>query len=302
MNWYKNMPPIDFSSKRMVQIEDFDGALRPMDEPYFKAELLAENTWQVLSDGDYSYLLAGDADTLLIDSGYGCGSIRKFCEELTGRPVRRIANTHAHFDHTANNYLFDVAYMSKEAYPARCNPNRSFAGLAFPDDYPVEIIDEGHVFHLGGRDVEVYKFSDHSPGSLAFLDRKARLFFSGDELVAENYRCRTSLDHSYEMVRKFKALQPYYDTLCAGPGIFPASLVDEYMEAFAYLLANEDSGEPQLPAFPPAPAPDVEHRAVYLRRLARPCDVGTRPDPDFAFKRELRYKGRVIEYWTNKLH
>ena len=302
MNWRRNMTPIDFSSKHNVIIEDYDGTLRPMDEPYFKATLLAENTWQILSDGDFSYLIAGEESALLIDGGYGCGSIRVFCEELCSMPVPYIANTHAHFDHTANNYLFDKAYMSAEAYPARMSPNRSFAGLEFPDDYPVEIIDEGYVFHLGGRDVEVYKFSDHSPGSLAFLDKKTRIFFSGDEMVAENYRCRYSLDHSYAMVKKFKSLQPYYDRLCTGPGIFPAGLVDEYMEAFEYLLGHEDAGEKPLPSFPPTPAPDGEHRVTFIRRLARSCDVGTRPDPDFEFKRELRYKGRVIEYWLNKLH
>ena len=49
LNWYKNMPPIDFSGRHSALIEDYDGTLRPMDEPYFKAELLAENTWQILS-------------------------------------------------------------------------------------------------------------------------------------------------------------------------------------------------------------------------------------------------------------
>ncbi len=302
MHWYQNMPPIDFSTKHEVVIEDYDGTLRRMDEPYFKATPLAEKTWQILSDGDFSYLLAGTERALLIDGGYGCGSIRAFAEELCGMPVPEIANTHAHFDHTASNYLFDKAYMSKEAYPARCRPNRSFEGLDFPSDYPVEIIDEGYVFHLGDRDVEVFKFSDHSPGSLAFLDKKTRLFFSGDEMVAENYRCRSSLEHSIAMVKKFKALQPWYDTLCTGPGIFPAGLVDEYLEAFEYLYHHEDAGEPMLPAFPASPLPDGQHRVTFIRRLARPCDLGSRPDPDFDKKREFRYKGRVIEYWMNKLH
>ena len=301
MNWYPNMTPVDFSAKHEVLIEDYDGLLTPMDVPYFKALQLDEDVWQILSDGDFTYLVAGENEALVIDSGYGCGNLRAFCRTLTEKPVNVIANTHYHFDHTANNYLFDMAYMSAESVEGRTVPNPSFEGIDFPRDYPITVIDEGFVFHLGGLDIEVYKFSDHSPGSLAFLDKKHRIFFSGDEMVTENYRCRTSIEHSYEMVKKFKALQPYYDRLCTGPGIFDASLVDDYMEAFAFLTEHKGEGERPLPGFSGTPVPDGAHRVVYPRRLARSCDLGRHPDPDFEYKREFVYKQRRIEYWTNKM-
>ena len=301
MKWYQNMPPVDFSSRHEVLIEDYDGLLTPMDEPYFKAERLAEGVWQILSDGDYSYLVAGQREALVIDSGYGCGDLRAFCQTLTDRPVRYIANTHFHFDHTANNYLFDKAYMSKESVGKCSIPDASFGDIEFPTDYPVEVIGEGFVFDLGGVTLETYEFSDHSPGSLAFLDRTHRILFAGDELVAENYRIKQSFAHSYAMICKFKALQPAYDRLCTGPGIFDASLVDEYLEAFDYLKDHLDAGEKPLPVFPPTELPDGRHRAVYPRRFARSCDLWRHPDPDFEQKRELVYKKRRIEYWLNKL-
>lgn len=301
MNWYKGMPPVDFSSRHEVLIEDWDGILTPMDVPYFKATPMAEGVWQIMSDGDFIYLLEGDEDTLLIDTGYGCGDLRKFCETLTKKPVWRVANTHAHFDHTANNYLFDKAYMSQEAVEQRTIPNPSFGNIEFPRDYPVEVIDDGYVFHLGNLDIEVYKFSDHSPGSLAFLDKKHRLFISGDEIVGENYRVRYSLQHSYEMMKKFQSLKPYYDKFLTGPGIWDASLIDEYVEAMEQLMKDPSQGEPMLPDFGQTPVPDGKHRVVYHRRLARSCDMGRHPDPDFAYKREFVYKGRRIEYWMNKL-
>ena len=301
MNWYRNMPPVDFSARHDVLIENADGTLTPMDEPYFCAEPLADGVWQILSDGDYCYLVAGTQEALVIDSGYGCGDLRAFCRRLCGRPVDKVANTHFHFDHTANNYLFDIAYMSQESV-GRCSiPSPSFSGIDFPRDYPFETITEGDTFALGDLILEVYTFSDHAQGSLAFLDRKHRLLFSGDELVAENYRIRSTFSHSYEMLLKFKALQPYYDRLCAGPGIFPASLVDEYLAAFDALRSDPSCAKPMLPPFPPTPAPDGRHRAVYPRRLARSCDLWLHPEPDFEEKREFIYRNRRIEFWRNRI-
>ena len=50
------MPMIDFSCKKDILLEDEDGLLTPMSEPYFRNWLIAPGTWRVLSDGDYSYL------------------------------------------------------------------------------------------------------------------------------------------------------------------------------------------------------------------------------------------------------
>lgn len=60
---------IDFSSKHNVMIKSDDGSLTPMDQPYFKSTLIAAGTWQILSDGDYMYLVEGDKEAILIDSG-----------------------------------------------------------------------------------------------------------------------------------------------------------------------------------------------------------------------------------------
>lgn len=100
------MKELDWSCKENILIKGFDGRLIPMSEPYFESRQIAPGTWQILSSGDYSYLLAGEGQGLLIDSGYGAGNIREYCEKLCGLPVPWIANTHEHFDHTANNCYF----------------------------------------------------------------------------------------------------------------------------------------------------------------------------------------------------
>ena len=68
MKWKRNMEPVDFSSLHGILLEDSDGNIQPMDQPYFKAEKIASGTWQVLSDGDYTYVLEGEDELICIDA------------------------------------------------------------------------------------------------------------------------------------------------------------------------------------------------------------------------------------------
>lgn len=193
---------IDFSSKKDIFLEDEDGLIVPMSEPYFRAKPIAPGTWQVLSDGDYSYLLEGDDEALLIDSGYGAGDIRAYCQTLTEKPLSKIANTHHHFDHTANNSYFDLAYMSAATKPLATIPFPSFAGIDFPRDYPVQIVGDGDVIPLKGRELLVFEIPDHAVGSLAFLDRKERILFSGDEFMLMGKSLNGGVAHWLAMLQK----------------------------------------------------------------------------------------------------
>lgn len=301
MQWTKNMKPVPFVGKSHILLEDYDGYLTPMDVPYFKATLIAPGTWQVLSDGDYTYVIEGEDEALVIDSGYGCGDLRAFCQSLTEKPVYRIANTHSHFDHTANNYLFDCAYMSQDCYDNRTIAKPSHYGIDFPRDYPCVIIDEGYVFHLGSRDIEVYSFKGHSPQSPAFLDRKERILFSGDEMVVENYNCKYSVEFALEQLKKFDRLSEHYDTFCTGPGIFEARpLIDGYIKCAEYILAGGE-GIPAKPNAPTPAFPSDEYVTRYMRRIAHPCDLFLKPDPDIQYKRDLWMDGRLMNYDVRKI-
>ena len=67
---------IDFSCKRDIYLQDEFGDIQSMAEPYFRKEQIAPGTWLIRSDGDFSYLVEGESEAVLIDSGYGCGNIR----------------------------------------------------------------------------------------------------------------------------------------------------------------------------------------------------------------------------------
>ena len=167
---------IDFSCKHDRLIRNSDGSLLPMDEPYYEVESVAPGTWKILSSGDYSSLVEGEEEAIAIDTGYGAGNIREYLQTLTDKPVKNVINTHDHFDHTANNAYFEIAYMSKETEPLATIPFPSFEGIEFPRDYKKVIVDDGDVIDLGGRTLTIFKIPDHAVGSIVMLDSREKLF------------------------------------------------------------------------------------------------------------------------------
>ena len=273
---------IDFSSKHDILILNPDGTLSPMDEPYFRSKLIAPRTWQIMSDGDYMYLVEGDNEALLIDSGYGAGNIREYAQSLTKKPLRYVANTHLHFDHTANDGYFDKAFMSQGTKDGLPKPSGSFAGINFPRDYPIEVIGEGYTFHLGNRDLEAILLGNHTPGGTAYLDRKQRILYVGDEIMAQQgIAIHVSVEQFEKLMEKLASHRKEYDTLCAGWEMLDAPWVDKYLALSKSILAG-NVGVPASQA-PPAPLPtgwpvdpppvDPAGRTVYIRHKPRNAGV-----------------------------
>lgn len=312
MKWHRNMEPLDFSRFSGILLEDYDGNLQPMSQPYFKAAQIAEGTWQVLSDGDFTYVVEGDDEAIVIDSGLGAGNIREFCQSLVpGKQVYRLLNTHNHFDHTCNNYLFDVVYMSEACYLDRCRPftremdiGVSLEDLDIPDDYPVVFLKDGDVINLKGRPLEVINVEEHCIGSLQFLDRKARILFSGDELTGQFLASRISVEHTFRNVARWKSLRGAYDLVCAGCMMVDASIVDKYYDMLAYILdGHEDIGQEYYKPCedPVASIAEKDGKPVYKRR---PPHLASKPDHMIAagLAKHLEYnEGRSCMCYLRKL-
>ena len=271
---------IDFSSRHDVLIKNFDGTFSRMDEPWYQARLIAAGTWQLMSDGDFMYLVEGDNEALKIDAGYGVGNIREFAQGLTKKPLRYVANTHLHFDHTANDGYFDRAYMSAGTKAGLPMPSAPFAGVNFPRDYPIEVIGDAYTFHLGNRDLEAILLGNHTPGGTAYLDRKQRILFVGDEIMAQQgIAIHLSVEQFEKLMEKLAAHRKEYDTLCAGWEMMDATWVDKYLALSQYILAG-NKGVPAAEA-PPAPLPtgwptspppvdpSGTGRTVYTRHVPR---------------------------------
>jgi glyoxylase-like metal-dependent hydrolase (beta-lactamase superfamily II) len=241
--------------KHDIWIQNMDGTLSRMDEPFFQSRPIAPGTWQILSEGDYWYLVEGDREAMLIDAGQGAGNPRAYAQTLTKKPIRYVANTHFHFDHTANDGYFDRAFMSAGTRAGLPEPGPSFQGVAWPKGYPIQVIEEGYTFHLGGRDLEAIMLGNHTPGGTAYLDRKQRILFSGDEIMGQQgMRLNVTVEQFQKLMAKLAAHRGEYDTLAAGWEKLDAVWIDKYLALANYILAGHE-GTPVAQA-EPAPLPN----------------------------------------------
>src|SRR5574344_3122517 len=296
---------IDFTSKHSVLIENADGTTTPMDEPYFTSKRIAPGTWQIQSDGDYCYLVEGDDEAVMIDTGYGAGNIRDSAQTLTAKPVRNVINTHYHFDHTAGDAYFDCVYLTEATKEKATIPYPSFAGISFPRNYPTVIVSDGYIYPLKGRELLVLEIPNHTEGGIALLDRKQRILFSGDEFMGMGIKINTSVEQFEKNMEKVNAHRSEFDTIAGGPGIMDASLAEKYLANAQYILSRKGTPVSALNApkgnyQPQKPTASVPAgTTVYMRGSVRPEDGG--PAAATQYTMIMDYGGCRLTYDSRKL-
>ena len=228
---------------------------------YFSREI-NENTFAIeekhLLGQEVCYLLCGAEKALLIDTGIGFTDLKPTIDTLTDLPVV-VANTNAHFDHIGGNHRFDEIWYHKEE-------QRVFA-LHTSGDYLYSLLaetvpklmllflkpslhrrlppspagnyhyfEDGHIFHLGGRDVEVVHTPGHTPGSVCFLERSTGMLFSGDSVnefvVMLNFAQESCPPGVYlASMQRLNALRDAFDTVWPGHNRYPVekSRVDDFL-------------------------------------------------------------------------
>lgn len=269
------MNAVDFSCKHHILIRHKDGTLTPMDEPYYEPEQLDEKTWRIMSSGDWHYLVVGEDEAIAIDTGYGAGNLREYLESLCGKPVRRVINTHHHFDHSANNCYFDLAYMAEESVELAAIPYPSFSGIEFPRDYAVQVVGDDDIIPLKGRPLRIFKIGDHTDGGIAILDPTHRMLFTGDEIMDGGKMISKTVEKLARDMEKLMAHRHEFDICYGGPGINPAETVDIFYEAAQKILAGEESPEEDKGhRMPPRHEPPKDGQIIYDCQMPHPEDVG----------------------------
>ena len=143
------------------------------------------------------YLVIGQEKALLIDTGFGLGSLKKVVDGLTDKPLI-LVNTHGHPDHGGGNAEFGSPFLRPEDHPAyeqKCayETRREEAGhWPIPDAAeklqptpPAPIaLEEDAVFDLGGRKLRVIHTPGHTKGSVCIYDEKTGALFTGDNTNA----------------------------------------------------------------------------------------------------------------------
>lgn len=202
-----------------------------------------DSTW-IFDEGNVRFfLLVGSKEALLIDSGMQTRNARELAGEITDLPVKLI-NTHADPDHTGSNKEFEEFYM----HPAE-------AGNYYKDHRGkgkmVPVFDKD-VIDLGGRPLEIISTPGHTPGSIAILDVKNRMLFSGDPIQdgkifmfgprREFHAYALSIEKIIGIQDRFDNIYPSHGTCPIGKEIMPKLV----KSAYEYMDGKLSGGEIEL--------------------------------------------------------
>ncbi len=228
--WYEKLPREAWS--RYVKVKQPD--------PWFEVYSLTNDVYAIYEDGQFeeviSYLVLGEEKAILIDSGNGVGDIKAVVERLTDLSVM-ILNTHTHGDHVGGNYQFKEVAVLDSPYSrerAEKGQTKDQMGHHLEDDmvwkplppyFNIENwrirpfkttrwLNDGDKVDLVSRTLEIIHTPGHSPDSICILDRKDRLFWTGDSFYPAPiyiYASNTSLDEFINSFRRMTSLMKYYD-------------------------------------------------------------------------------------------
>ena len=147
------------------------------------------------------FIIKGEDRALMLDTGMGICNIEPLVRELWDGELT-IVNCHRHFDHTGNNWRFPEVLIADEPHAIRqaaegC-PHLPLANQTdedmflfgypegfVPEEYCIHpfnarTVEDGHVFDLGGREVELIYTPGHLEDHLMLFDRREKILFSGD--------------------------------------------------------------------------------------------------------------------------
>lgn len=222
------------------------------DEPYRYWKLYPDTIVIQYGEGLYTFLLLGKTKALLIDTAYGRGEFPNLIADLKRDLELCVVNTHGHYDHTGGNPWFPQVHMHEKA---KAIARRSFrpvdpdwyANLPYPD-YEMIAVEDGHIFDLGDRQVEVLYTPAHCDSSLSFIDHKRRLLFSGDEFDSgqANLGNLASVGAFLENMKRLRSMGEEYDLILPSHNGCP--ICKEYIDDFITAAQHVVDGKPDLVA------------------------------------------------------
>ncbi|MBE5803626.1 MAG: MBL fold metallo-hydrolase [Clostridiales bacterium] len=193
------------------------------------------------------YVICGTERAMVIDTVNGMEDLHAIVRTLTDLPLL-VVNTHGHCDHIYGNAFFEEAYIHPADLPLAAE---HFA--MFQEEYdkrglkacPFREVAVGHVFDLGGLELEVVCLRGHTAGSIGLLDRQDRLLFSGDGVIPHLW---AQLDESLPIAQirdTYAALNAAhgheFDHILTGhaQGFLDKSLLDNQLRGCEELLSGQ---------------------------------------------------------------
>src|ERR1051326_309276 len=182
--WCRNLPRPEYRNLERASVPD----------PWFEVYRIRPGVFAIYephqAEEVISYLIVGQKQALLFDTGMGISNIRKVVQGLTKLPVS-VANSHTHNDHVGDNWRFNNIYGMDTAFTRQSTKGSSADAQAelTPDQLCGELpagfdprsyatrpfhithwIHGGEKIDLGGRVLEVIATPGHTPDSISLWD------------------------------------------------------------------------------------------------------------------------------------
>jgi glyoxylase-like metal-dependent hydrolase (beta-lactamase superfamily II) len=151
-----------------------------------------------------SFLVIGNDQAMLVDTGTGVGNIKQVVDGLTNLPVL-LVNSHGHWDHVGGDWRFDRIWIHEaEADDLRAGvsnqrmrrfvaPARFTSGvpdwididtITIPGAEPERTLSGGERIDIGGREFLVVITPGHSPGGITLVEESTGIALVGDAVYA----------------------------------------------------------------------------------------------------------------------
>jgi len=240
----------------------------PVSDPWFEVYKPAPGVFAIYephqAEEVISYLIAGQKQALLFDTGMGISDIKKVAAELTKLPVI-VLNSHTHDDHVGGNWEFTTIYgMDKDFTRKNAQGSREDAQAEITPDQicgtlPKEFnskayatrpwkitatVHDGDRFDLGARTLELIATPGHTPDAISLIDRANGLLFTGDTYYPAPiwlFRPETDLNAYAASIRRLAALAPQIKVVLGAHNIpvAPPSVLTRLVTAFDAVRAGK---------------------------------------------------------------
>jgi glyoxylase-like metal-dependent hydrolase (beta-lactamase superfamily II) len=262
--WCRPLPRSEYKTLERV----------PVDDPWFEVYRVVPQVFAIYephqAEETIAYLILGEKQALLFDTGMGISDIRKVTSELTHLPIV-VLNSHTHDDHVGGNWQFETVYgmdtnftrtnakgsrqdAQEELGPGMICGNlpKGFDSKAYATR-PWKIsrfLHDLDTIDLGGRTLEIISTRGHTPDAISLLDRAHGLLFSGDTYYPAPiwlFRPETDLDDYVASVKRLAALAPQLKLVLGAHNVpfAPPSVLAEVVTAIETVRAGKVQGEPQ---------------------------------------------------------
>lgn len=170
---------------------------------YFTCEKLMDHVTRINCPGNvFAFLVEGSERAVLVDTGYGIGSLKQYVDSLTQLPYD-VLITHGHLDHAGGAAEFDTVYLNMKDLQVAEKQTTLEARIDYfakggtildaneiipPKDMSeyLPLCDE-QSFDLGGITVTMLDLNGHTPGCMCMLVEELRVILLGDACNSYGY-------------------------------------------------------------------------------------------------------------------